>query len=207
MIRNAKLLVIILVVVLITLSAIAVYENCESQKSVETLVLANCLPEKARWDVEGKHYKVPCFADNSSAKDCTYEDLLVFLKEDKTDQMTILDDDPLNSCERYSLTLHNNAERVGIRCGYSIITFVEIDELYGRFGHALCVFNTLDRGLIFIDDTYSPTVDVDRNSILDKTGEVVAGKVYRPHRLFGDVRYRAMGTVESVDIYWSELDE
>ena len=42
-------------------------------------------PEKVRWVVEGKHYKVSCFSDNSSAEDCTYEDLLSFLKEDKTD--------------------------------------------------------------------------------------------------------------------------
>lgn len=182
--------------------------NWEFQKKIDSQIIDNkASPDiisEIRWDVEGKFYDIPCFVDNVNAKDCNYEDLLIFLKGDLTDKMLLQENDVLNSCERYTLVLHDNAEKFGIRCGYSIVTFVEIDEIYGRFGHALCAFNTLDKGMIFIDDTFSPTVDVDKDSMFDKTGEVVVGQKYVPSRLFDDKRYKPMGTIESVDVYWRE---
>jgi hypothetical protein len=167
--------------------------------------------DDGRWEVEGKQYDVPYFVDNVNAKDCSYDDLLAFLKFDKTDQEKHSFNDILNSCERYSVTLHDNAERAGIRCGYVVITFKEMDEVYGRYGHALVVFRTLDRGPIFIDDTLSPKdVIPDGRSgdySFDKIGEVIVGEKYIPRRLFNlDVLYKSMGTVESFESYWSELD-
>lgn len=211
-----KVVVICLFVFFVVFVAYAVLSAYEMQKQVNSSVLANHTfsdypvsdySGKVRWNVEGKDYDVPCFADNLESKDGTYEDLMVFLKEDLTDRMIVLSDDSLNSCERYSVTLHDNAEKKGIRCGYAIVTFVEIDEVYGRFGHALCVFNTKDKGQIYIDDTLSPTVDVEKTVDLDKTGKVVVGQKYTPNRLFDGTKYKAMGTVESVDVYWNELDE
>lgn len=199
----------ILSVVLLSLSLamISSIVNWEFQNQIDSQIIDNKVSPNSlevRWDIEGKFYDVPCFVDNINAKDCTYEDLLIFLKEDLTDKMVLQENDVLNSCERYTLVLHDNAEKFGIRCGYAIVTFVEIDEVYGRFGHALCAFNTLDRGIIFIDDTFSPNVDVDRDSMFDKTGEVVVGQKYAPNRLFDDRKYKTMGTVESVDVYWRE---
>jgi len=210
---------VVFVVCVFVLAIILSYGNWEFQKKVDS-VLAKSSPDllDVRWDVEGEPYDVPCFVDNVDAKDCTYEDLLVFLKEDQTDRMIVQIDDVLSRCERYALVLHDNAEKEGIRCGFTVITFAEIDEEYGRFGHALCAFYTLDKGLIFIDDTRSdrdvvssdnwknvlPDDHFDVN--FDKIGEVAVGNKYMPRRLFNSMNYKEMGTVESVDIYWEELD-
>jgi hypothetical protein len=51
-------------------------------------------------------------------------------------------------CADFAEVLYNNAELNGIRAGYVSITLSS-----SSIGHAINVFNTTDRGLVFIDDT------------------------------------------------------
>jgi hypothetical protein len=117
---------------------------------------------------------------NRNAEDPTYQQLVDFLNSDSTDlfpydntyrpdassQFTVdpnrlIDKDfwrrvaegaeaqkTPRICSDFAQLLHNNAEIRGIRAGY-----VSIDLLDSKSGHAINVFNTIDRGLIYIDDT------------------------------------------------------
>lgn len=175
-------------------------------------VKADPITVSSRWVVENKDFTIPRFINNPLAKDVTYDELMTFVRRDKTDRIRFSGNESLNPCEFYAVTLHDNAEREGIRCGYVVITFKEIDEIYGRYGHALVLFKTVDRGPIFIDDATSlkdvvpPGQDIDYYSF-DKIGEVVIGEPYVPRRLFNfdHILYKSMGTVEAVDTYWYEF--
>lgn len=81
-----------------------------------------------------------------SAVDVTWDELVDFLVEDPTDESPYIKD--LHMCGAFAQQLHNNAEEAGIRAAW-----VSVD-LHGReIGHALNAFQTLDRGLVFIDCT------------------------------------------------------
>jgi len=112
--------------------------------------------------------------NNTNAKNPTYSELFNFLNSDTTDEFPyelsipanmfysgraednvdlghikdIIDGStqpsPPRVCADFAERLHNNAEMAGIRCGYVIV-----DSL----NHALDIFETTDKGLVFIDDT------------------------------------------------------
>lgn len=163
--------------------------------------------------------------NNEDARNPTYLELVDFLKTDKTDtypyQLTLsaldfyygnaednIDLDKIadiidgNSspsapriCADFAERLHNEAEKAGIRCGY-----VDIDSL----NHALCVFETTNSGLVFIDDTgksygFGP-------SNCDKVVEVEEGKEYIPMSLFPEAgwsdTWESLGIVEDIFITW-----
>jgi len=84
--------------------------------------------------------------NNPEANKTTISELLKFLKEDKTDEM--LYNDFFFVCADYSELIHNNAEKQGIRTGIVMIEFE-----CGGDGHAINVFDTIERGLVFYDST------------------------------------------------------
>jgi hypothetical protein len=119
--------------------------------------------------------------ENKNAADPTYKELVDFLGADITDRypyiqsatqeidlstthgdprrmvdrdwwLQIINGQTYQSipriCSDFAETLHNNAEIHGIRAGY-----VTIELSSSTIGHAIAVFNTTDRGLVFIDDT------------------------------------------------------
>lgn len=97
------------------------------------------------------------FINNSNAKDPSWLELQHFLDSNVTYNQKGKHPDmyKLNEfmCGDFTLTIHNNAEAAGIRCGYVSIYFKNTD-----FGHALTVFKTIDRGWIFVDPTYGLTI-------------------------------------------------
>jgi hypothetical protein len=165
--------------------------------------------------------------NNKNATNPTYAQLLAFLETDKTDEYpyqyvfsplgfyygsaesnldlekikTIIDgifapDDP-NICADFAERLHNNAEKAGIRCGYISLNF-DTGE-----GHALNVFETTDRGLIYVDDTgissYGP-------SNCDKIVNVKNGEHYIPISIFPESGWSStwedMGIIEDIFTTW-----
>jgi hypothetical protein len=77
--------------------------------------------------------------NNPSATNPTYAELLTFLKEDQTESHSYT---IVYVCADFARTLHNNAEKAGIRAGYVLCT-----------DHAMNVFETTDKGLVYIDAT------------------------------------------------------
>jgi hypothetical protein len=88
----------------------------------------------------------------------TYQEMKVFLAQDNTDSKTYTEDEYV--CVDFSAAVNNNAEAKGIRCA-----MVDIFHPEG-FGHTIVAFETIDRGLIFIEPQF------------DREVELVVGKSY-----------------------------
>ena len=126
--------------------------------------------------------------NNKNAVNPTYNQLVKFVKDDKTDEYTYqyTNSDPgsyygtaesqINLtlikgivdgvedmiipriCGGFAQRLHNSAEMSGIRCGYVSIDLVGYTDPYDygipeNSGHAFNVFNTTDKGIVYIDCT------------------------------------------------------
>ena len=145
--------------------------------------------------------------NNKKATNPTYAELLNFLKSDNTDSFPYLytikvllpyygtaeshidlarlqgiidgTEQPLDPrvCADFAERLHNNAEKAGIRCGYVCI------ELSIGEGHAINVFETIDKGLIYIDCTgFTDGIGpIYQDTIVDT---LEAGNEYNPRFLF-----------------------
>jgi hypothetical protein len=91
--------------------------------------------------------------NNPAALDVSFAELAVFIKQDLTDQLQYIDLDqsPQKTpfvCSDFAKIVHNNAEVSGIKAGY-----VSVDWIEGGIGHALNVFETTDKGTVYIDCT------------------------------------------------------
>lgn len=84
--------------------------------------------------------------NNSDATDPTWQQLKTFLLTDITDEK----DYSLFSfpCGAFAEEVHNNAEAAGIRAAWVCVDFESDSE-----GHALNAFNTVDKGLVYVDCT------------------------------------------------------
>ena len=89
-------------------------------------------------------------------------------------------------CADFAEVLHNKAELENIRCGYVSIELEDYTDpnnlgIPSNTGHTLVVFNTTDRGLVFIDDTGA----IDGPSNCDKIiNNFKVGNLYIPESLF-----------------------
>jgi uncharacterized protein YoxC len=134
--------------------------------------------------------------NNPEASNPTFAQLMNFISSDETDEKTYIPG--VYVCTDYARDVHNNAEKAGIRAGW-----VGIDFKNQIIGHACNVFQTSDRGLVYIDclgleaGSYGPT---NRDLIVS----VKKGEVYHPTFIFS-TGWRViddMETVIDVQIYW-----
>lgn len=109
---------------------------------------------------------------NSTAKDPSYIELKSFVSRDGTNIHKYIENEYI--CTDYAENLQHNAERYGFDCAYVTITFTD------NSGHACNAFNTIDKGLIFVDSTCN-----------DYVGKLEIGS-----------NYRSMGIVRSYGIHW-----
>ena len=125
------------------------------------------------------------------AKNPTYDELIDFIRGDETDK------NPYKAeyrCLDYARDVHNNAEDAGIRAGVVIVN-QNSKNIFG--GHALNVFDTVDRGLIFIDCT-----------CYDMRAYVAVGESYSLEPLYSGAIddnmfvWSFVGTVNDLRIYW-----
>ncbi len=132
----------------------------------------------------------------ATASNPTWEELSVFLRNDRTDQKAYVP--YVYMCGGFARDVHNNGERAGIRAAY-----VDVELPDGH--HALNAFKTTDRGLVFIDCTGLEASDPGPSNC-DKTVDVRLGKRYVPKSLFPEsgwsVSWQSMGVVHDVEIYW-----
>lgn len=112
-------------------------------------------------------------------------------------------------CADFAERLHNEAETAGIRCAYVSLELTGYSDPYNsgigsNTGHACNAFETIDRGLVYIDCTgtlgsYGP----DNN---DTIVDIQVGRQYNPEYLFPSggwyIPSGAMGTVTSIFITW-----
>jgi hypothetical protein len=84
-------------------------------------------------------------ANNITAVNPTRNQLVDFLKADQTDSRLYMRG--MYTCAEFAETLHNSAEKAGIRSAFAGIDFVS-----DTTGHALNAFFTVDLGWVFIDN-------------------------------------------------------
>ncbi len=94
--------------------------------------------------------------NNSKAVNPTYEELLNFIRLDKTDRIVYSENRRIDRfgnydpfvCADYAEAVHNTAEAVGIRAAWVGLDF-ESEEI----GHAINAFEVVNKGLVFVDCT------------------------------------------------------
>ena len=125
---------IILLIVLLTFAA------CESADFIYTR------DGKIECGGDGEAIKLK---NNPEATDPTFDELIAFIKADPTDTKNYIKSGPnVYVCADFAEDVHNNAEAAGIRAGWAGIRFQDTEE-----GHAINAFETIDKGLIYIDCT------------------------------------------------------
>lgn len=144
--------------------------------------------------------------NNPEAENATWEELEQFLWEDETDRHIYNEDSFV--CADFAEMLHNNAESAGIRAAYVSVELKTWNPWLGGWvvsigpSHSLNVFNTLDRGLVYIDCTGTENGELNA----DKTVEVVEEEEYIPVSIFSNPGYEgsweSMGVVTDVYTQW-----
>jgi len=81
----------------------------------------------------------------------TFEEMRDFLLKDTTSRNLFI----LNEyeCRHFATEVDNNAEAAGWRCGFVLLC-------YERGQHAVIAFNTIDRGLVYIEPQTDAAIDV-----------------------------------------------
>ncbi|MFC1872109.1 hypothetical protein ACFLYV_00090 [Chloroflexota bacterium] len=165
----------------------------------------------------GETIGIPYLINNADATNPSWRQLKTFLLADSTDD---IDYDYFSfNCVSFSEQLHNNAEAAGIKSA-----FVNVEFKGETVGHTLNVFQTEDKGLVYIDNTggtgYEKLIrQINGNSPLeyDKISYLVKGKdygvisiikansiEYSYYEMYGEFEsdWLSMGIVESIEIYW-----
>jgi len=131
---------------------------------------------------------------NPNARDPTYQEVVDFIKKDKTDQNKYIPDKYV--CIDFAEDVQHNAAIAGYNCGFDAVDFTS-----DAMNHMCNVFNTVDRGLVYIDCTASTS----KCSNNDCYVIIEVGKPYQPMRLYDvndDCIFLPMGIVASHQIYW-----
>ncbi|MEM2210934.1 MAG: hypothetical protein QW372_05775 [Nitrososphaerales archaeon] len=138
------------------------YENLQKQfdkvqKTLSQLTSDyNSLKERysdAQNTIEQLQLKLSTLEKGTLYRNPTYQEVKKFLKEDKTNEKRYIPN--VYTCEDFSADVNNNAEKIGFRCGFVILHFKGTE-----YGHALIVFETIDRDLIYIEPQNDKEVKV-----------------------------------------------
>jgi hypothetical protein len=122
--------------------------------------------------------------NNPSATNVSLSQLMDFIEEDITDQY--LYDSETFVCADYAENLHNNAEKSGIKSAWVGITFLNDDSP----GHALNAFETIDKGMVFVDCTSE-----------DSIAYCVINEEYLRFTIDGEY-FSVFDVVKSIQIFW-----
>ncbi len=109
-------------------------------------------------------------------KAVAYEEVLEFLKEDRTDESEYTDD---YNCISFADDLKERANNQGIKCA---LVSMDLVGDYDNTAHAINAFETIDRGIVYFD----PQTDGQRYGIY-------VGGVYRLSELY---------KITKVDVIW-----
>jgi hypothetical protein len=135
------------------------------------------------------------WVNNERSKDPTWSQLYSFLKRNIIFNMAIFGETTYKPdefmCADFASALHNNAESNGIRCG---------DVTAYRFndrGHALVVFNTTDKGWVFVDPT--------AGMVFSKRNYFDFGKNYIPDfAMVGEKYITKSQLAQAIEAYFGE---
>lgn len=126
------------------------------------------------------------------SRDPTYKELIHFIKASRVNMKRFIPERYV--CRHYATKLHNKAEKLGIRAGVVYIEFTDTDLM-----HCINVFDTRDKGLVFIDCT-----GIRQTHTIDYTARVELGidMPYTKEYLFTDKVVELNWIVKRFDITW-----
>lgn len=150
------------------------------------------------------------------AVDPNFEALIRFLSEDTTENRDYVY--PVYTCGDFASRLHDNAEKSGIRCGIVGVKFKttykenrsemsnndsHYPPTYSSYdtcrGHAFNVFNTTDRGMVYVDST---GITIEEKEMGNKPYDMI---VYaQKGKELGEIR---IDQAESLDYSYYKLKE
>jgi hypothetical protein len=81
----------------------------------------------------------------------TFEEMRAFILKDPTNHHEFIPNK--YECRHFATEVDNNAKAAGWRCGFALLCYTQ-----GQ--HAVVAFNTIDRGLIFIEPQTDVAIDV-----------------------------------------------
>lgn len=141
---------------------------------------------------DGSHVRL---IHNASARNPTFNQVAAFLVVDDTDKLKYTTGKFV--CSNFAERLQNNAENVGITCGWVAINFED-----DHAGHSCNVFNTVDKGLVFVDCTGS--INQKTEDSFDTVADLKIGEIYQVRAIneVSGVYYPPLGIVKSYTIYW-----
>jgi hypothetical protein len=188
---------VILLFILSAVEAVSAHYLSHYSKNVhnedagkENLTVSSPAVRNSRDSTNGLYVKL---TNNPNAKNPTFKKLVSFIKKDKTDQKKYVAGKYM--CDYFARDVHNNAEKAGIKAGYVALTLADPSDLQ------YCnVFNTTDKGLIYIDCTGEPEGGVNCDCQVKK---VKVGVRYHPVALYPpSERSYYQGTIKSFKTYW-----
>jgi hypothetical protein len=140
--------------------------------------------------------------NNPKASNPSYDELLVFVRNDSTDARRFVDTFFGGYvCSNYAEDVHNNAEAAGIRAAW-----VGIDFQGESIGHALNAFETTDKGLVYVDCTEMDTIayvvkgEEYRNIIIRKASSIYEQAI--EEYIQEQLESKPLGIVEEIHINW-----
>jgi len=83
----------------------------------------------------------------------TYQEAMDFTATDRTDEHEYQEE--IYTCSDFATDFNNNAEENGLRCAYIYI------EYTSDLGHSITGFDTVDRGIIFIEPQFDKVVTLE----------------------------------------------
>ena len=136
---------------LIEIPACLVIKETEETLAIKKAVSGSAGNLEIYYDEQPPYSKGPAYThisltNNELATDPTWQQLLQFIASDDTDEEAYVEG--IYMCGSFADTLHNNAEKEGIRAAW-----VGVNVADDIIGHALNAFNTIDQGIVFVDCT------------------------------------------------------
>jgi len=95
-----------------------------------------------------------------------YDEAMSFITTDLTDRYTYSEN---FTCRHFAATFNENAESTGFRCAFVYIGFLE------GSAHAICAFETVDRGLIYVDPQTDELIPLSIDAIGAKWNDLCTG--------------------------------
>jgi hypothetical protein len=163
--------------------------------------------------------------DYSDVRDPTWDQVKAFIEQDNTDLMPYVY--PTFTCANFAERVHDDAEAQGIRAGIACISFDSQPIDYSPFnygpgwtpppptmgGHVVDVFNTTDKGLVYIDCT-----NVEANETHDCVAYIQVGQEYNcldfgladndfDYSHYEDIRGQYIDYINILRQYNDEVDE
>jgi len=214
---NTNIIVITLIVVIVLVTVYYFYMNgkipfdCTSPTSTE-------INTKIQTEVITLPIGPIQLTNNPKAKNVLQKELKAFISGDSTDTQIAITG--TRDSDYFAKTVHDNAEANGIRAGIAVVSCLGKDYKY-----VINVFETIDRGKIFIDCTGPYMSDNSQNASYDKVAYIKVGseygvidlqtvfsyssssalqyEFYDKYRQTHDITFtRPIGIIESVQEYW-----